>query len=131
MISKAEFLTLSAPETAVLVGGLRVLGANHGGSALGVLTDRPGVLTNDFFANLVDVDTTWVPTSTEESEFEGRSASGEVRWTASRNDLIFGSNSVLRALTEVYAADDAREKFVADFVDAWVKVMDLDRFDLR
>ncbi|HEY2877449.1 catalase/peroxidase HPI [Nocardioides sp.] len=131
LVDRANLLTLSAPEMTVLVGGLRVLGANQGGSALGVLTDRPGVLTNDFFVNLLDLGTTWEPTSDDAETFEGRDASGSVTWTGSRVDLVFGSNSELRALAEVYAADDAGEKFVRDFVDAWVKVMDLDRYDLR
>ncbi len=131
LVDRANLLTLSAPEMTVLVGGLRVLGANQGGSALGVLTDRPGVLTNDFFVNLLDLGTTWTPTSDDAETFEGRDASGSVTWTGSRVDLVFGSNSELRALAEVYGADDAGEKFVRDFVDAWVKVMDLDRYDLR
>jgi catalase-peroxidase len=131
LVDRANLLTLSAPEMTVLVGGLRVLGTNHRGSSLGVLTDRPGVLTNDFFVNLLELGTTWTPTSDDAETFEGRDASGGVRWTGSRVDLVFGSNSELRALAEVYAADDAGEKLVRDFVDAWVKVMDLDRYDLR
>ena len=131
LVDRANLLTLSAPEMTVLVGGLRVLGTNHRGSSLGVLTDRPGVLTNDFFVNLLELGTTWTPTSDDAETFEGRDASGAVRWTGSRVDLVFGSNSELRALAEVYAADDAGEKLVRDFVDAWVKVMDLDRYDLR
>ncbi|WP_422772476.1 catalase/peroxidase HPI [Plantactinospora sp. WMMC1484] len=131
LVDRANLLTLSAPEMTVLVGGLRVLGANYQQSPLGVLTSTPGVLTNDFFVNLLDLGTTWKPTSEEASTFEGRdSATGEVRWTGSRADLVFGSHSELRALAEVYAGDDAREKFVQDFVAAWVKVMNLDRFDL-
>ena len=131
LIDRAQLLTLSAPETTVLVGGLRVLGANHDGSGLGVLTTRPGALTNDFFVNLLDLDTTWSPTSEAEETFEGRDrASGEVKWTGSRVDLVFGSNSELRALAEVYASDDSRQKFVHDFVAAWNKVMNLDRYDL-
>jgi catalase-peroxidase len=114
----------------VLVGGLRVLGANTGQSPLGVLTDAPGSLTNDFFANLLDVATTWSPAAADATTFEGRDAAGQVRWTGSRADLVFGSNSELRALAEVYASDDAKEKFVRDFVAAWDKVMNLDRFDL-
>ena len=115
----------------VLVGGLRVLGANYDGSDLGVLTARKGTLTNDFFVNLLDMGTTWQPTSEAEETFEGRDRStGETRWTASRVDLVFGSNSQLRAIAEVYASDDAQEKFVRDFVAAWDKVMALDRFDL-
>ncbi|MFZ0754539.1 MAG: catalase/peroxidase HPI [Trebonia sp.] len=131
LVDKANLLTISAPEMTVLLGGLRVLGANYDGSKLGVLTDRPGVLTNDFFVNLLDMDTTWQPTSEDANTFEGRDAAGEVKWTASRVDLVFGSNSELRALAEVYASDDATEKFVADFVAAWVKVMNADRYDLR
>ncbi|MFF4369516.1 catalase/peroxidase HPI [Streptomyces sp. NPDC001594] len=131
LLDRANLLTLSAPEMTVLVGGLRVLGANHGRSSLGVLTDTPGVLTNDFFVNLLDLGTRWSAVSEDETSFEGRDAvTGAVRWTGSRADLVFGSNSELRALAEVYASDDAKEKFVKDFVAAWAKVMDLDRFDL-
>ena len=131
LIDRAQLLTLSAPEMTVLVGGLRVLGANHGGSELGVLTTRPGTLTNDFFVNLLDVDTTWQPTSEAEETFEGRDReTGEVKWTGSRADLVFGSNSQLRALAEVYASDDAQQRFVDDFAAAWAKVMSLDRFDV-
>ncbi|HEY1670379.1 MAG TPA: catalase/peroxidase HPI [Trebonia sp.] len=129
LIDRANLLTLSAPQMTVLVGGLRVLGANHDGSRLGVFTDTPGALTNDFFANLLDYDTTWTPTSQDASTFEGR-VNGEVKWTGSRVDLVFGSNSELRAVAEVYAADDAKEKFVSDFVAAWTKVMNADRFDV-
>jgi catalase-peroxidase len=131
LVDKANLLTISAPEMTVLLGGLRVLGANYDGSKLGVFTHRPGVLTNDFFVNLLDMDTTWQPTSEDANTFEGRDAAGEVKWTGSRVDLVFGSNSELRALAEVYASDDATEKFVADFVAAWVKVMNADRYDLR
>jgi catalase-peroxidase len=127
LIDRANLLTLSAPEMTVLIGGLRVLGANAGGSSLGVLTDRPGALTNDFFVNLLAMGTEW---SASGDEYEARDASGELRWTGSRVDLVFGSNSELRALAEVYASDDAGKKFVLDFVAAWVKVMELDRFDL-
>ncbi|GAA1934083.1 catalase/peroxidase HPI [Kitasatospora viridis] len=130
LLDKANLLTLSAPELTVLVGGLRVLGANHGGSAHGVLTSTPGVLTNDFFVNLLDLATSWAPTSEDSTTFEGRDAAGAVKWTGTRADLVFGSNSELRALAEVYASDDAKEKFVTDFVAAWTKVMELDRFDL-
>ncbi|MEU8947395.1 catalase/peroxidase HPI [Streptomyces sp. NPDC048489] len=131
LIDRANLLTLSAPEMTVLVGGLRVLGANHQQSSLGVLTTTPGTLTNDFFANLLDLGTTWKAVAEDANTFEGRdSATGEVKWTGSRADLVFGSNSELRALAEVYASDDAKEKFVNDFVAAWSKVMDLDRFDL-
>ena len=130
-VHRASLLTLTAPQTTVLVGGLRVLGANHGGSELGVFTDRPGTLTTDFFVNLLDPRLEWEPTSPDEQTFEGRDrSSGAVRWTGSRVDLVFGSNSQLRALAEVYAADDAEELFVRDFVAAWDKVMNLDRFDL-
>ncbi|GAA1269098.1 catalase/peroxidase HPI [Sphaerisporangium rubeum] len=131
LLDKANLLTLSAPELTVLVGGLRVLGANHGGSTHGVLTTTPGSLTNDFFVNLLDMSTTWKSTSEDQTTFEARdTATGEVKWTGTRADLVFGSNSELRALAEVYASDDAKQKFVTDFVDAWVKVMNLDRFDL-
>ncbi|MFD6431168.1 catalase/peroxidase HPI [Streptomyces venezuelae] len=130
LLDKANLLTLSAPETTVLVGGLRVLGANHQGSKLGVLTTSPGTLTNDFFVNLLDLGTEWKSTSEAQDTFEGRDASGAVKWTGTRADLVFGSNSELRALAEVYASDDAKEKFVRDFVAAWVKVMNLDRFDI-
>ncbi len=131
LVDRANLLTLTAPEMTVLVGGLRVLGANSGGSRAGVLTDRPGTLTNDFFVNLLDVGTVWKPTSEASTEFEARDSGGEVKWTGSRADLVFGSNSELRALAEVYASDDAKGKFVEDFAAAWAKVMDLDRFDLR
>ncbi|WP_053848514.1 catalase/peroxidase HPI [Streptomyces sp. NRRL B-24085] len=131
LLDKANLLTLSAPEMTVLVGGLRVLGANQGGTVHGVFTDRPGVLTNDFFVNLLDLGTTWKSTSQDQTHFEGRDAeTGKLKWTGTRADLVFGSNSELRALAEVYASDDAKEKFVKDFVDAWVKVSNLDRFDL-
>lgn len=130
LLDRANLLTLTAPELTVLVGGLRVLGANHQQSSLGVLTETPGQLTNDFFVNLLDLGTTWKATSEDATTFEGRDASGAVKWTGSRADLVFGSNSELRALAEVYASDDAKEKFVKDFVAAWDKVMNLDRFDL-
>ena len=131
LLDKANLLTLSAPEMTVLVGGLRVLGANYDGSKLGVLTTTPGSLTSDFFVNLLDMGTTWQATSEDANTFEGRdAATGEVKWTGSRVDLVFGSNSELRALAEVYASDDAKEKFVHNFVAAWHKVMNLDRFDL-
>jgi catalase-peroxidase len=132
LVDRANLLTLTAPEMTVLVGGLRVLGANAQGSTAGVLTERPGSLTNDFFVNLLDLGTAWKSTSEDESSFEGRDlASGEVKWTGTRADLVFGSNSELRALAEVYASADAGEKFVAAFVAAWDKVMNLDRFDLN
>ncbi|MFE0534280.1 catalase/peroxidase HPI [Streptomyces nigra] len=131
LLDRANLLTLSAPEMTVLVGGLRVLGATHQQSQLGVLTDNPGALTNDFFVNLLDMGTEWKSTSSDQTTFEGRdAATGELKWAGSRADLVFGSNSELRALAEVYASDDAKEKFVKDFVDAWVKVMNLDRYDL-
>ncbi|MFF6987492.1 catalase/peroxidase HPI [Streptomyces sp. NPDC010273] len=130
LLDRANLLTLSAPELTVLIGGLRVLGANQGQSTHGVLTDRVGTLTNDFFVNLLDLGTAWTSTSADQQTFEARDASGAVKWTGTRADLVFGSNSELRALAEVYASDDAKEKFVKDFVDAWVKVSNLDRFDL-
>jgi catalase-peroxidase len=132
LVDKANLLTLTAPQMAVLVGGMRVLGANFKSSERGVLTKTPGKLTNDFFVNLVDMGTEWSPTDDTEEFFEGKDRkTGAVKWTASRVDLIFGSNSQLRALAEVYAADDAKEKFVRDFVFAWNKVMNADRFDLK
>jgi catalase-peroxidase len=131
LLDRANLLTLSAPEMTVLMGGLRVLGATYQQSPLGVFTTTPGSLTNDFFVNLLDLGTTWKATSQDANTFEGRdAATGEVTWTGSRADLVFGSNSGLRALAEVYASDDAKEKFVHDFVAAWDKVMNLDRFDL-
>jgi catalase-peroxidase len=131
LLDRANLLTLSAPEMTVLVGGLRVLGANYQQSPLGVFTKTPGSLTNDFFVNLLDLGTSWQATSEDAETFEGRDlATGEAKWTGSRVDLVFGSNSELRALAEVYASDDAREKFVHDFIAAWDKVMNLDRFDL-
>ncbi|HET6957537.1 MAG TPA: catalase/peroxidase HPI [Vicinamibacterales bacterium] len=130
LVDRAQMLTLSAPEMTVLVGGLRVLGANASPSGTGVFTKRPGTLTNDFFVNLLDMDTEWRPTSNGADTFEGRSLAGTPKWTGSRVDLLFGSNSELRALAEVYASDDATEKFARDFVAAWDKVMNLDRFDL-
>ena len=130
MLDRANLLTLSAPEMTVLVGGLRVLGANAQHSSLGVLTENPGALTNDFFVNLLDLGTTWQATDDSQETFVGRNAAGEVTWTGSRVDLVFGSNSELRAIAEVYASDDAQDKFVNDFVAAWDRVMNLDRFDL-
>ena len=131
LVEKAALLNLTAPETAVLVGGMRSLDANAGGSAHGVLTDRPGTLSNDFFVNLLDMSTAWTRSATGEGIYEGRDrATGARRWTATPVDLIFGSNSELRAVAEFYAADDAQEDFVRDFVAAWTKVMTLDRFDL-
>ena len=130
LLDKANLLTLSAPEMTVLVGGLRVLGATYEQSPLGVFTSTPGSLTNDFFVHLLDMGTTWQPTAQDANRFEGRDTSGQVKWTGTRVDLIFGANSELRALAEVYASDDAKEKFVRDFVAAWDKVMNLDRFDV-
>jgi len=131
LIDRASLLTLTAPEMTVLVGGMRALNANYDGSSLGVFTDRPGTLANDFFVNLLDMGTEWRATSEAEDTFEGRDRrTGELKWTGSRFDLVFGSNSQLRALAEVYASDDSRQKFVRDFVAAWDKVMNLDRFDL-
>ncbi len=132
LVDKAHLLTLSAPEMTVLVGGLRVLGANYDHSSLGVFTEQVESLTNDFFRNLLDMGTVWSAISNDDETFEGRDRStNALRWTASRADLVFGSNSELRALAEVYASDDARQKFVDDFVAAWDKVMNLDRFDLH
>ena len=131
LVDRASLLTLTAPEMTVLVGGLRVLNTNYDNSSLGVFTDRPGTLTNDFFVNLLDMGTKWQATSEAEETFEGRDrGTGELKWTGSRFDLVFGSNSQLRAIAEVYASDDSQEKFVRDFVGAWDKVMNLDRFDL-
>ena len=131
LVDRAQLLTLSAPEMTVLVGGMRVLGGNVGGSKHGVFTDRPGTLTNDFFVNLLDMGTAWTATSEDEEEFEGRDvATGAPKWTGTRVDLVFGSNSELRAIAEVYGSSDAQDKFVRDFVAAWDKVMNLDRFDL-
>ena len=131
LIDKAQLLTLTAPEMTALVGGMRVLNANFGQSRHGVFTDRPETLTNDFFVNLLDMNTEWKPTSKNEDVFEGRDrATGKRKWTGTRVDLVFGSNSQLRALAEVYASDDSERKFVGDFVAAWNKVMNADRFDL-
>jgi len=132
LVDRAQLLTLTAPEMTVLVGGLRVLGANAGDSKHGVFTDRPERLTNDFFINLLDMGTQWVPSTGSEGVYEGRDRNtNEVKWAGTRVDLIFGSHSQLRALAEVYACADSQEKFVKDFVAAWTKVMDLDRFDDR
>ena len=129
--SGLQLLTLTAPEMTALVGGLRVLNANYGQTQHGVFTKRPEALTNDFFVPLLDMGTEWKPVSDANDVFEGRDrATGEVKWTGTRVDLIFGSHSQLRALAEVYGSSDAQEKFVRDFVAAWVKVMNLDRFDL-
>jgi catalase-peroxidase len=131
LVDRAALLTLTAPEMTVLVGGMRALGANADGSSVGVFTQRPGTLTNDFFVNILDLGTTWHPTSEAEATFEGRDrATGAAKWTGSRVDLVFGSNSQLRAIAEVYACADGQGKLVHDFVAAWTKVMELDRFDL-
>jgi len=131
LVDRAQLLTLTAPEMTVLVGGMRVLNTNFGGSQHGIFTKRPETLTNDFFVNLLDMSTTWKATSEDEDVFEGRDrATGKLKWTGTRVDLIFGSNSQLRALAEVYACEDSQEKFLNDFVAAWNKVMNLDRFDL-
>ncbi|MET9215053.1 MULTISPECIES: catalase/peroxidase HPI [unclassified Nocardia] len=131
LVDKANLLTLSAPEMTVLIGGLRVIGANYQQSPVGVLTAAPGTLTNDYFVNLLDMGTEWAPSASDDNVYEGKdSATGAVRWTGSRVDLVFGSNSQLRAVAEAYATDDAKEKFVRDFVAAWTKVSNLDRFDL-
>jgi catalase-peroxidase len=132
LVDRAQLLGLSAPEMTVLVGGLRVLGANTGASAHGVLTARAGVLSNDFFVNLLDMATSWSPVDEAGELFEGRDrSSGDRRWTSTRVDLVFGSNSQLRAIAEVYAQSDGAPCFVGDFVKAWVKVMEADRFDLK
>ena len=131
LLDRAQLLTLTAPEMTVLVGGLRVLDANAGASKHGVLTARPETLTNDFFVNLLDMRTVWAPAASEKDVFEGRDrSSGDVKWTGTRVDLVFGSNSQLRAIAEVYACADAKETFARHFVAAWTKVMNLDRFDL-
>ena len=131
LLDRAQLLTLTAPEMTVLVGGMRVLNANFGGSPHGVFTDTPGTLNNEFFVNLLDMGTTWKATSEDEDVFEGRDrATGELKWTGTRVDLVFGSNSELRAVAEVYGCADSEEKFVRDFVAAWDKVMNLDRFEL-
>ena len=131
LVDRAQQLGLSAPEMTVLLAGLRVLGANSGGNSQGVFTDRVGVLSNDFCVNLLDMSIRWSPTSEAMEDYIGRDAQGYERWTASRADLVFGSNSQLRAIVEVYAQDDGASRFVADFVQSWVKVMNLDRFDVR
>jgi catalase-peroxidase len=131
LVDRASKLTLTVPEMTVLVGGMRVLNANAGQSGNGVFTDRPGTLTNDFFVNLLDMSTQWTKSATSEGIYEGHDRkTGQLRWTATPVDLVFGSNSELRAVAEVYASDDGRETFVRDFVKAWTKVMTLDRFDL-
>jgi catalase-peroxidase len=124
-------LSLTAPEMTVLIGGMRALNANHGQSRHGILTDRPEMLTNDFFINLLDMNVVWRPSGSAENVYEGTDRkTGEPRWTATAFDVVFGSNSVLRALAEVYASDDAKDRFARDFIGAWDKVMNLDRFDL-
>jgi catalase-peroxidase len=131
LVDKAQLLTLTAPEMAVLVGGLRVLNANYDGSKFGVFTNRPGVLSNEFFVNLLDMSIAWMPNSDTKECFDGRDRkTGKIKWTGTRADLIFGSNSELRAIAEVYGSSDANEKFINDFVKVWNKVMNLDRFDL-
>jgi len=131
-VDRADLLTLTVPEMTVLVGGMRSLNANAGQSGYGVLTDQPGTLSNDFFVNLLDMSTKWSKSSKSEGVYEGRDReTGKLKWMTTPVDLVFGSNSELRAVAEVYAADDAQEKFVSDFVDAWTKVMTLDRFDVQ
>ncbi|WP_318173632.1 peroxidase family protein, partial [Pseudosulfitobacter pseudonitzschiae] len=131
LIDRTQLLNLTAPEMTVLIGGLRVLGANHGDSKAGVMTDRPGQLTNDFFVNLLDMNIRWNASNDAQSAFEGTDAnSGEVVWTGTRADLVFGSHAQLRALAEIYGQDDAGPRFVRDFIAAWTKVMNADRFDL-
>ena len=132
LVDKAQLMKLTAPEMTVLIGGMRVLGTNFDKSNCGVFTKKTGVLTNDFFVNLLDMNTTWKENTKEEVLFTGTDRkTGETKWTGSRVDLIFGSNSQLRAIAEVYATEDSNKKFVNDFVAAWVKVMNLDRFDLK
>ena len=132
LIDKAQLMDLTGPEMTVLIGGMRVLGANYDNSKHGVFTKKVGKLSNDFFVNLLDMDTEWKEVSPKEDLFEGKDRkTGKVKWTATRSDLIFGSNSQLRAFAEVYACEDAKDKFISDFVNAWTKVMNLDRFDLR
>jgi catalase-peroxidase len=131
LVDKAQLLTLTAPEMTVLVGGMRVLNANFRQSKEGVFTKRPGTLTNDFFVNLLSMNTEWKTSTTSEGVFEGHDrATGEMKWTGTRVDLVFGSNSQLRAIAEAYACDDSKQMFVKDFVAAWNKVMNLDRYDL-
>jgi catalase-peroxidase len=132
LVDKAQLLTLSAPEMTVLVGGLRAININHNGTQHGVFTNRPGTLTTDFFVNLLDMRTTWKSANDDQDVFEGRDrVTGNLKWTATRADLIFGSNTELRALAEVYGCSDAHDKFVHDFVAAWTKVTNLDRFDVK
>jgi catalase-peroxidase len=130
LLDRAYMLTLTAPEMTVLIGGMRALNANVGQSPHGIFTDRPGTLTNDFFVNLLDMRTEWTPSGSTDGVYEGRDrGTGELKWTATAVDLVFGSHSQLRALAEVYASDDASDTFVRDFVAAWDKIMNLDRFD--
>ncbi|HTG55330.1 MAG TPA: peroxidase family protein, partial [Niabella sp.] len=132
LIDKAQLLTLTAPELTVLIGGLRVLNTNFDGSAHGVFTDKPRQLTNDFFVNLLDMNTAWKTASQDRELYEGTDrATGAAKWTATRADLVLGSNAELRAIAEVYGSSDGKDKFVKDFVAAWSKVMNLDRFDLK
>ncbi|MEM9488736.1 MAG: peroxidase family protein, partial [Myxococcota bacterium] len=132
LVDRADMLALTAPEMTVLVGGMRALNANYGGTKHGVFTERPGTLSNDFFVNLLDMDVEWKKSASDERVYEGRSRkTGQVKWTGTAVDLIFGSNSQLRAIAEVYAGNDAKDKFVKDFVAVWSKVMSLDRFDLK
>ena len=132
LVDKAETLSLSAPEMSVLLAGLRVLGANHDGSKVGVLTDRPGTLSNDFFVNLLDMGLEWKKSDSSDQLYEAKDRkTGAVKWTASPVDLVFGANAQLRAIVEVYAADDGKQKMVKDFAAAWTKVMGLDRFDIK
>jgi catalase-peroxidase len=131
LVDKASLLTLTVPEMTVLIGGMRALDANAGQSDAGVFTDKPGTLSNDYFVNLLDMSTKWTRSATTEGLYEGKDrATGELKWTATPVDLVFGSQAELRAVAEVYAESGAQEKFVQDFVDAWTKVMNLDRFDL-
>ena len=130
LVDRANLLTLTAPEMTVLVGGLRALNANAGQAKHGVFTTRPGTLTNDFFVNLLDINTKWQKSATSKDVLEGRTGSGEIKWTGTVVDLVFGSNSQLRAIAEVYACSDSQGAFVRDFVAAWNKIMNLDRFEL-
>jgi catalase-peroxidase len=130
LVDRAQLLTLTGPELTVLLGGLRVLGINHGGSKHGVLTDRVGTLTNDFFVNLLDMNVKWDAASGSKTLYEAKDRTGAKKWTGTRNDLVFGSNSILRGVAEVYGSSDAQAKFVKDFVRTWTKLMNLDRFDV-
>jgi catalase-peroxidase len=131
LVDRAQLLKLTAPEMTVLIGGMRALNANFGQAKHGVFTNRPETLTNDFFVNLLDMNTKWEPSSTSEGVYEGRDrATGQIKWTGTRVDLLFGSNSQLRAIAEVFASDDSKQAFVKEFAAAWNKVMNLDRYDL-